>query len=69
MPTVKIRCKNCGETFEIVATKEQLTEWQQPKSERRTPQEIFPEFSTEQRNLLLTRWCANCWEELFKVLE
>jgi len=36
-----------------------------PRGERRLVQEIFPDFSIGDRELLISGTCNTCWQELF----
>ena len=59
-----VDCRLCGETTEIPASVEQLTELYLPRSERRLMQEIFPNLSIGDRELLISGTCDTCWQKL-----
>jgi hypothetical protein len=59
-----VDCRLCGETTAIPASVEQLTELYLPRTERRLMQEIFPDLSIGDRELLISGTCDTCWQKL-----
>jgi hypothetical protein len=60
-----VACRKCGETTQLKATTEQLTELYLPRGERRLIQEIFPDLSIGDRELLISGTCDTCWQKMF----
>lgn len=65
MITFDVDCRLCGQTTQVPATVEQLTELYMPRSERRLMQEIFPDLSIGDRELLISGTCNTCWQNLY----
>ena len=65
MITFDVDCRLCGQTTQVPATVEQLTELYMPRSQRRLMQEIFPDLSIGDRELLISGTCDNCWQNLY----
>ena len=62
---VAVNCRMCGEITHIPCTDEQLKELAMPRSERRYMQDIFPDLSIGDRELLISGTCNTCWQKLF----
>jgi hypothetical protein len=60
-----VDCRMCNNTYQIPATVEQITELYLPRTERRLMQEIFPDLSIGDRELLISSTCNTCWQKLF----
>ena len=60
-----VDCRKCGETTQLPATVEQLTELYLHRTERRLMQEIFPDLSIGDRELLISGTCNTCWQNMF----
>jgi len=43
----------------------QIVELSKPRSERMFIQDIFPNFSIGDRELIISNTCNTCWQELF----
>jgi hypothetical protein len=54
----------CKHTYQVPATVEQITELYLPRTERRLMQEIFPDLSIGDRELLISGTCDTCWQNL-----
>ena len=65
MITFDVDCRLCGQTTQVPATVEQLTELYMPRSKRRLMQEIFPDLSIGDRELLISGTCNTCWQNLY----
>lgn len=65
MITFDVDCRLCGQTTQIPATVEQLTELYLPRTQRRLMQEIFPDLSIGDRELLISGTCDTCWQKLY----
>ena len=65
MITFDVDCRLCGQTTQVPATVEQLTELYMPRSQRRLMQEIFPDLSIGDRELLISGTCDTCWKNLY----
>jgi len=65
MITFDVDCRLCGQTTQVPATVEQLTELYLPRTERRLMQEIFPDLSIGDRELLISGTCDTCWQKLY----
>lgn len=57
-------CSNCGKKVEVEYDFWQGQRW---KLRQDSIQNIFPEWTPEQRELLLSGLCQECWDQLFKV--
>ena len=60
-----VDCRLCGQTAQVPATVEQLTELYLPRTQRRLMQEIFPDLSIGDRELLISGTCNTCWQKLY----
>jgi len=60
-----VDCRLCGEITHIPCTDEQSRELEMPRSERRYMQDIFPDLSIGDRELLISGTCNTCWQKLF----
>jgi hypothetical protein len=64
-----MRCKRCGNLFEVEMTEDQFDEWMLSNSERRSVQEIFPDKDATTRETLLSNMCPDCVDEIFEACE
>lgn len=60
---VKIKCHICKEVFDIQMTKQQFEDYM---SMNGYIQDIFPELSPEDRELLISNTCDKCFTKLFE---
>lgn len=60
--TVKTRCPECGQFHEVEVFENDFNDY---KSGKKHPQEAFPYLSADERELLITGICGECWEKLF----
>lgn len=66
MPMIETKvCPGCKGTTMIEVTDAQFNEWHRPKSQRRKVQEIFPNLTVDDREMLMTGWCPPCWDKAF----
>ena len=63
--TAVMNCRRCNEPTYLTASPEQWSEYQAPRSERRLIQEIFPDFSIGDRELLISGTCNTSWQNMF----
>ena len=61
--TMIARCDFCGKKVELKLTVESVNEFFSPN--RRNIQDVFPYLSAEERELLLSHTCNECWEKMF----
>lgn len=62
---VGISCRRCSKTTLLIAPEQAWNEYALPRAERRLVQEIFPDFSIGDRELLISGTCNTCWQEMF----
>ena len=62
---VGITCRRCAKTTLMIAPELAWAEWELPRGSRRLVQDIFPDLSIGDRELLISRTCNTCWQELF----
>lgn len=60
-----VDCRICGEFYQIPATPEQQAELDKPRAERKFMQDIFPDLSLGDRELLISGTCSTCWDKMF----
>lgn len=60
-----VDCRMCNEFSHIPMTEEQEAELNKPRAERMFMQDIFPELSVGDRELLISGTCSKCWDKLF----
>lgn len=59
---VSIKCKICGKEHKFDITKEQFNKYANKED---LIQNIFPEISSELREMFISRICPDCWNEIF----
>ena len=65
--TVKAMCNICGKVVEIKVTEESIKEYFSPN--RRHIQDVFPYLSAEERELLISHTCGECWDSMFSYTD
>ena len=60
--TVSIKCNECGKEYKFDITKEQYNKY---TSREGLIQDIFPEISSELREMFISRICPDCWNKIF----
>lgn len=63
--TITKRCLMCGNEVQLTATVEQWNEFYGDRHSRRPVQDIFPEMSPGNREMLLSGICSCCFDKLF----
>jgi hypothetical protein len=58
-------CVLCKQPNHVPVTREQVRELSLPRSERRLMQDIFPDLSIGDRELLISGTCDTCWQNLY----
>jgi hypothetical protein len=58
---IKIDCRRCGEAIDVPITKEQFAAWQAGEYIQRAAPNLTP----GQREMLISRTCDECFDELF----
>lgn len=58
------KCVMCGKTSTVELTTEEATKWLDPS--RPHVQDVFPHWSADKRELLVTGTHAECWDELME---
>lgn len=57
-----VRCRTCGQLRPVDCTDEQYVRW---KEGRELIQDVMPKTSKDQRELLLSGICGECFEKMF----
>lgn len=58
-----LQCPLCGKTSEITMTDDQFLRWN--SANRPHVQQLFPLWTNDQRELLITGTHPECWNEMF----
>ena len=61
--TVTAKCGLCGKEVPLKLTVESVEEYYSPN--RRCVQDIFPYLTAEERELLISHTCGECWDKMF----
>ena len=61
---LKVRCVVCNQIKTVSVLEEDAFEYMNPNRDRHI-QDIFPYLSPEQRELLISNICPECWNDLF----
>jgi len=56
-----VKCRECGTVIEIEAPEEGIQMWQQGM----LIQKALPELSIDDREMLISRICPECWDKMF----
>lgn len=59
---MKIKCKYCNKNFTIDIDEDKYRSW---KNGEGLIQDIMPELTSEDRELLISRTCDSCFDEIF----
>jgi hypothetical protein len=54
----RVKCINCKKSYPIELDVNQYVKWQ----EGMLIQDVFPQMSADDRELLISRTCGSCWE-------
>ena len=57
------KCPSCGKETKLMVTEQQYKDLNDGK---KLIQNIFPDWSPEDRELLITGICSNCWDKMFE---
>lgn len=57
-----LTCRHCGKKVDVEFTLHQLKQW---NSRSNLIIDIFPEWTIEQREMLLSQTCNECWNKMF----
>jgi hypothetical protein len=60
--TLEVDCRICGKTVNLVIEQEDFKKF---KNREGAVQNIFPYLSADEREMLISGICSDCWEELF----
>lgn len=60
------RCTICNKKVQIEVTEDQYNELKKPRNERRLIQEILPDHTLEEREMLISGICNECFNDMFK---
>ena len=66
---IAVDCLKCDKLFHLPATQEQMDELDKPRSERMYMQDIFPNLSVADRELLISGTCYSCWDKMFPEVD
>lgn len=61
--TLLVKCHLCGTQHELKVTENDYLEFISPN--RRHIQDIFPYLNAEERELLISHTCDECWKKMF----
>lgn len=59
--SVHVECRTCTHVEELPISDEQIARWRGGE----LIQNVMPELSADQRELLISGTCGTCWEALF----
>jgi len=59
--TVNVDCQHCGKSCPVQVVPEQYSQWKQGIY----IQDAMPQLSPDDRELLMSRTCTACWDEMF----
>ena len=58
---INVSCRHCGVRAQIQANSHDIQNWQDGE----LIQNAMPYLSADERELLISRTCPNCWSEMF----
>lgn len=64
--TYKVKCCICGTIHELKLDIRKFNKWNRGEG---NIQDIFPELSPEDREMLISQICPKCWDEMFGGME
>ena len=59
---VSVKCRICGAVENIAVSMHGYDKWKAGEM----IQDALPDLSADEREMLLSRTCSSCWEEMFK---
>lgn len=63
---INIQCRMCTRQWEVPITEEQYQEWKTNRRNSPLIQDHFPDLNANQRELILSNTCPDCWDDLWK---
>jgi DNA-directed RNA polymerase subunit RPC12/RpoP len=60
--TLKIECRECSQMVTVQAKEEDVLRWVQGE----LIQKALPYLSEDDREMLITRTCSECWKKMFE---
>lgn len=60
---ISVNCIYCNKEHIIIVNNSDYDDW---KNHGKLIQDAFPYLNADQRELLISRICPTCWEEMFK---
>ena len=64
---LQVTCRMCNKTHEVMVAFEDALEYM--NDNRRKVQHIFPYLTPEERELLISHICPECWNKMFPTEE
>ena len=59
---MELTCRRCDKVAEIEIDTDRYQAWK----DGALIQNVFPELSADERELLISGWCGSCFDDLFK---
>lgn len=59
---IRLRCERCENFVKVDITLDQFFDYQKTGG---TVQEMFPRLDASQREMLISRMCPVCWDDMF----
>lgn len=59
---IEVKCRICGKQYFIRANEERYIKW---KAGENFIQDLLPDLSPAERELLISGTCDNCWKSMF----
>ena len=63
---LKVSCSHCGCVYSLLVNMEDVIKWQ---ADMGLIQDLMPYLSADERELLISRTCGSCWDNLFGSYE
>ena len=61
---ISVKCELCGREYILRVRPQDMVEFCLPRNERRLIQDIFPYLTCDERELLITGFCDDCYKEI-----
>ena len=61
-----IRCRHCRESYIVPISEQEYLNWIKKGA---FIQDEFPELDSNERELLISQTCGNCWNKIFNIDE
>lgn len=61
-----IRCRHCGESYIVPISEQEYLNWIKKGT---FVQDEFPKLDSNERELLISQTCGNCWNKIFNTDE